>query len=214
MPRARKKHPPLTVSRPALLARGSDAEFRRLIHDLIAYGHKLDACRDAFAAIAGISGAQYEILMLVSRADGLAIGEVAARVHRSGAFITIEANKLVAAGILEKASDPGDGRRVLLKTTAKGFELLERMAPYQQRVNDVLFEFLDARRFRELRALAGELDTTPAALAIAFALANDNVASVLFGATTPEQVADNATALDVLARLGDEGRARLRAVGR
>ena len=148
---------PLTASRPALLERGSDAEFRRLIHDLIAYGHKLDACRDAFAAIAGISGAQYEILMLVSRADGLSIGEVAARMHRSGAFITIEANKLVERGILAKDSDPADGRRVLLRTNAKSLRLLERLAPYQRRVNDVLFEFLDARRFRELRALAARL---------------------------------------------------------
>src|SRR5918999_1682527 len=115
MPRPRRKSPPLTVSRPALLARGSDAEFRGLIHDLIAYGHKLDACRDAFAAIAGISGAQYEILMLMSRADGLSVGEVAVRLHRSGAFITIEANKLVGRGILEKAADPADGRKVLLK---------------------------------------------------------------------------------------------------
>jgi len=55
MPRARKKLP-ATVSRAALLSGGSDAEFRGLIHDLIAYGHKLDACRDAFAAIAGVSG--------------------------------------------------------------------------------------------------------------------------------------------------------------
>jgi DNA-binding MarR family transcriptional regulator len=157
MARPRKKAPPLTVSRAALLARGSDDEFRRLIHDLIAYGHKLDACRDAFAAIAGISGAQYEILMLVSRAEGLSIGEVAARMHRSGAFITIEANKLVAAGILEKASDPADGRRVLLRMNEKSVELLERMAPYQRRVNDVLFEPLDAKRFRELRTLAAEL---------------------------------------------------------
>jgi len=157
MARARKKNPPPTVSRPSLLARGSDAEFRGLIHDLIAYGHKLDACRDAFAAIAGISGAQYEILMLASRADGLSIGEVAVRLHRSGAFITIEANKLVARGILDKASDPADGRRVLLKNTSKSVELLERLAPYQRRVNDVLFEFVDAKRFRELRALAAEL---------------------------------------------------------
>ena len=157
MARPRKKLPPHTVSRPALLARGSDAEFRGLIHDLIAYGHKLDACRDAFAAIAGISGAQYEILMLVSRAEGLSIGEVAARMHRSGAFITIEANKLVGAGILEKASDPADGRRVLLRMNEKSVELLERMAPYQRRVNDVLFEPLDAKRFRELRTLAAEL---------------------------------------------------------
>jgi len=157
MARARKKAPPLTVSRPALLARGSDSEFRKLIHDLIAYSHKLDACRDAFAAIAGISGAQYEILMLVSRADGLSIGAVAARMHRSGAFITIEANKLVERGILDKAADPGDGRRVLLKNTSKSFQLLERLAPYQQRINDVLFEVLDAKRFRQLRALAAEL---------------------------------------------------------
>jgi DNA-binding MarR family transcriptional regulator len=85
------------------------------------------------------------------------VGEVAARLHRSGAFITIEANKLVARGILEKASDPADGRRVLLKCTARAHALLERMAPYQRRVNDVLFERLDARRFRQLRLLARDL---------------------------------------------------------
>src|SRR6266480_3421092 len=115
--------PPRSISRPALLVDGSDGEFRGLIHDLIAYGHRLDACRDAFAAIVGISGVQYEILMLVSRADGLSIGEAAERLHRSGAFITIEANKLAAAGILEKDSDPADGRRVLLRKTKKSRQL-------------------------------------------------------------------------------------------
>jgi DNA-binding MarR family transcriptional regulator len=149
MARSRKRSAPLTVSRPALLARGSDAEFRGLIHDLIAYGHRLDACRDAFAAIGGISGVQYEIVMLVSRAERLSIGEVAGRLHRSGAFITIEANKLAERGVLEKTSDPADGRR--------GQEIIERMAPYQRRINDVLFECLDAKRFRELRALASDL---------------------------------------------------------
>ena len=153
----RRKSRPVTVSRPALLAQGSDAEFRGLIHDLIAYGHKLDACRDAFATIAGISGAQYEILMLVSRTDGLSIGEVAERLHRSGAFITIEANKLAERGVLEKAPDPQDGRRVLLRCNSRSLEMLEKLAPYQRRINDVLFEFVDAKGFRELRALAAEL---------------------------------------------------------
>ena len=155
MARPRKRPP--TVSRKALLSEGSDAEFRLLIHDLIAYGHKLDACRDAFAAIAGISGVQYEILMLVSRTAGLAVGEVAARLHRSGAFITIEANKLVARGILAKASDARDGRKVLLTSNPKSHEMLKRLAPYQRRINDVLFEHLDARRFRQVRKLAREL---------------------------------------------------------
>ena len=118
--------PPATVSRAALLVEGSDAEFRGLIHDLIAYGHRLDACRDAFAAIVGMSGAQYEILMLVSRAQGaLSVGEVAARLHRSGAFITIEANKLAERGILEKASDPADGRKVRLR--CRNRDILEKL---------------------------------------------------------------------------------------
>jgi MarR family transcriptional regulator, organic hydroperoxide resistance regulator len=150
MPRKR----PLTVSRRALLAKGSDAQFRGLIHDLIAYGHRLDACRDGFAAIAGISGVQYEILMLASRAEGLPVGEVAARLHRSGAFITIEANKMAAQGILDKAADPADGRKVLLKLNSKSLVLLEKLAPYQRRINDLLFEKLDGAEFRKLCALA------------------------------------------------------------
>jgi DNA-binding MarR family transcriptional regulator len=157
MARARKKSPPLTVSRPALLVRGSDVEFRRLIHDLIAYGHRLDACRDTLATLVGVSGAQYEILMLVSRTHGLSIGEIAARLHRSGAFITIEANKLVARGILEKASDPADGRKVLLRTNSKSSQLVERLAPHQRKINDALFECLDAKRFRQLRGFAADL---------------------------------------------------------
>src|SRR5260221_6239802 len=149
---------PVTVSRSALLVEGSDAEFRALIHAPIAYGHRLDACRDAFAELVGISGAQYEILKLVSRAAGLvSVGEVATRLHRSGAFITMDASKLVARGILERAADPADGRRVLLRSNARSRELLERLAPFQRRVNDQLFERLDARRFKQLRALARDL---------------------------------------------------------
>ena len=52
-------------------------------------------------------------------------------------------------------------------------------------------------RGRRLRALATELGLSPAALAIAFALANPAVASVLSGATTEAQLAENVTALEV-----------------
>ena len=61
-----------------------------------------------------------------------------------------------------------------------------------------------------LRALAAELDTTPAVLAVAFPLANERVSSVLFGATTPEQVSENIAAADLLARLTDAELDRLR----
>ena len=40
------------------------------------------------------------------------------------------------------------------------------------------------------------------------------VASTLFGATSPAQVAENVSALELLATLGEEERAELRAIGR
>ncbi len=66
---------------------------------------------------------------------------------------------------------------------------------------------------RRLSALAKRLDTPTAVLAVAFALANPSVATVLFGATTPAQVAENVAALDLLDRLDADVLAELRAIG-
>src|SRR5262245_41518701 len=62
---------------------------------------------------------------------------------------------------------------------------------------------------RALAALAQALDTPPAALAIAFALRNASVASVLFGATTPTQVAENCEAVELFMRLSPDDLARV-----
>jgi aryl-alcohol dehydrogenase-like predicted oxidoreductase len=64
-----------------------------------------------------------------------------------------------------------------------------------------------------LASLASEWGTTPAELAIAFALQNPVVASVLFGATSPEQVQENCRAVDLLARLDEAQLERLGGIG-
>jgi L-glyceraldehyde 3-phosphate reductase len=56
---------------------------------------------------------------------------------------------------------------------------------------------------RELVALARSLDVDPGTLAIAFALGNPVVASVLFGATRPDQIDRNAAAIEWADRLDD-----------
>jgi aryl-alcohol dehydrogenase-like predicted oxidoreductase len=66
---------------------------------------------------------------------------------------------------------------------------------------------------RELAALAAELGRDPAQLAMAFVLLNPAVTTLLFGATSPEQVASDVAALAVAAELTDAERAQLRAVG-
>jgi aryl-alcohol dehydrogenase-like predicted oxidoreductase len=69
------------------------------------------------------------------------------------------------------------------------------------------------RAAAELKALAAELDTTPAVLAMAFALANPDVATILFGATRPEQIRENVAAAEVVEALTESQLARLRAIG-
>jgi aryl-alcohol dehydrogenase-like predicted oxidoreductase len=79
---------------------------------------------------------------------------------------------------------------------------------------------LDDPRYRaalgaavRLSGLADRLGTAPATLAIAFCLASTRVASVLFGATTPEQVVENSRAVTLLERLTEADLAELRAIG-
>jgi aryl-alcohol dehydrogenase-like predicted oxidoreductase len=65
----------------------------------------------------------------------------------------------------------------------------------------------------KLKALAGELGADPSALAIAFALSNPRVATVLFGATSPVQITQNVAAVDLAQGLDAATMERLRAIG-
>jgi aryl-alcohol dehydrogenase-like predicted oxidoreductase len=66
---------------------------------------------------------------------------------------------------------------------------------------------------RELAGLAGPLDTTAAALALAFPFTHPALASVLFGATSPEQVRANCAVTGLLDRLSPADVAQLQRVG-
>jgi L-glyceraldehyde 3-phosphate reductase len=79
-------------------------------------------------------------------------------------------------------------------------------------VDDVRWEGA-VRAGRELAALAGEVGTTPAVLAMAFALLSSDVATILFGATSPEQIRENVTAAEVAGTLTESRLQRLRAIG-
>lgn len=149
-----------TVSHPALLQEGSDAAFRGLIHNLMAYAHHIVACRDGFGALIGLTGVQYEVLMIVRQfggADGISVGQLAAQLHRSGAFATMATGRLAERGLIEKRPDPADGRRVLLVLSPAGEALVRSLAPFQRQVNDVLFAGIDKRRFEVLSAMVQDL---------------------------------------------------------
>jgi DNA-binding MarR family transcriptional regulator len=144
---------PLTVSRPELLANGSDGQFRAFVHGMLAFAARLEAVRDGFAGLLGLTGIQYTILISISHlhTDGdVTVGAVADHLHLSGAFVTNETGKLFRLGLITKVQDLNDRRRVSLGVTSLGRVLLSNLAPVQVPVNDVLFDFLSAQQFRAL----------------------------------------------------------------
>ncbi len=159
-PRRERKPAPLTISRPELLRGGADAEFRTLVHGLLAFSTRLESVRAGLARFVGLTPIQYTTLISVHHLEGdgdVSVNNLAGHLQLSGAFVTIETGKLLRKGLLTKQPDRSDRRRVSLKTTAKGRALLESLAPTQVAVNDVLFDFLDTSGFRQLLRMTRQM---------------------------------------------------------
>lgn len=151
-----------TVTRHELLIDGSDTNFRNFIHGLLVFSNHLDECRTQFGAQLNITGTQYEVLVRLQRlqgGDGASVGEIARSLNKTGSLITIEANALNLKGLVQKSSDPTDGRRVLLQLTSKGENALNDLLPYQQKINDTLFDQVSAAEFDVLCPLIDKLQS-------------------------------------------------------
>ena len=153
----------LTVARPELLIDGSDQKFRSLVHNLFGFLARHSSVREGHAALIGLAGIEYTMLISIGHlsADGnVSVKDVADHLHLSGAFTTVITNKLLQKGLIEKAGHPVDKRRLCLSVTARGRDMLERLAPIQRQVNDVEFGCLSAKEFTSLVDMVERLVTS------------------------------------------------------
>jgi MarR family transcriptional regulator, organic hydroperoxide resistance regulator len=151
---------PATVSRPALLERGSDSRFRQLVYDLLTISVRMETVRSHLAWRIGITGPQYSVLVAIAQfqgADGVSVGKVAEVLHVSGAFITAETRELDRLGLVMKAINPRDRRGVLLRLTPKGERQMIALSPAITAVNDKFFAPLTRTAFRAFADNAAEL---------------------------------------------------------
>lgn len=151
---------PLTVSREELLTDGSDREFRTLVHGLLAFDAVHAAIRDGYAALLGLAGPQYTIMLCIrtlSDSGPVNVRTVAEHLRLSGSFVTVETNNLERGGLLRKARGIEDRRMVALTLTSKGIALLDSIASLRQQVNDVEFGCLGEAEFRTLVPLVARL---------------------------------------------------------
>jgi MarR family transcriptional regulator, organic hydroperoxide resistance regulator len=150
----------LTITHPAFLVEGSDAEFRILINRLLYFCTRLLSVRDGFGTLLGLSGIQYSILMSVralSTDEEVTVNQLADHLHLSGSFITIETGKLQNMGLLKKRRHAQDGRKIVLSITREGKKVLTQLTDTQQTINDLLFANLSATEAKMLGNIAGRL---------------------------------------------------------
>jgi DNA-binding MarR family transcriptional regulator len=151
---------PATVSRPALLEKGSDDRFRRLVYDLLTIASRMTAVREHLGDRMGISAPQYSLLMAVGQFQGehgVGVTAVAKVMHVSSAFVATESGKLAQAGLLAKRANPKDGRAVLLSLTRAGRSLTARHSAEIRAVNDIFFGMLTPSMFAAASAAMAAL---------------------------------------------------------
>lgn len=179
---------PRTAARPALLPDGSDADLRRLVYGLFTLSVRLDRLREDMAAMLGLSGIQYHILMVVAErgADGpVTVSTVAEALHASGAHITTETGKLVTRGLVAKRPNPADGRSVILSLTPAGRDTIDGFAPALREINDTLFDGIGPETFKQFGAIADHMVATTARAAETA----ERLARERDGETSPETAA-------------------------
>jgi MarR family transcriptional regulator, organic hydroperoxide resistance regulator len=161
---------PLTITRPELLSEGTDRDFRKLVHNMFAFMARHESIRDGHARQIGLAGIEYTILISIGHLglDGdVNVKTIADHLHMSGAFVTTVTSKLQTLGLVEKAQDSADRRRISLAITEKGKALLRKLAPYQREINDVEFASLSREDFQTLsRILEALIDSSDKAFAL------------------------------------------------
>lgn len=100
----------------------------------------------------GASVEQWRVLERLAGLDGCSMGELANDVLMNHPALTKMTDKLVSNGLVHRAPDPSDQRRVLVYVTDRGAVLAERLRPIVKAHEKALSEMFGATAAREIEA--------------------------------------------------------------
>src|SRR5215217_3335087 len=117
-----------------------------------------DSIRDATEAATGVAGAVPAALVSLHEwADGSSVDVLAEAMRVSHSRAVRVVDRLEAAGLARRESDPSDGRRALVWLEPAGHELAERALDARSRVLLSAVAELDAADARDLERVLGTL---------------------------------------------------------
>ena len=95
----------------------------------------------------------WRILQVLSDEQGRSMGELAALVLLNHPALTKNIDKLVSRGLVQRAADPRDSRRVLVYISDTGLETVGRLKKSVDAHHDTIEEALGPRKTSQLKKL-------------------------------------------------------------
>jgi DNA-binding MarR family transcriptional regulator len=105
----------------------------------------------------GVPIEQFRILEVLDANEKLAMGEIATLSLIEPATLTKIVDKMVAEGLVYRAPDPNDRRRVLILTAPTGKALYKRLRGVSTAQEQRIVDQLEADKVAELKSLLREL---------------------------------------------------------
>jgi len=134
----------------------------RTISDYLAYlvaqtHRKLHGDLEKNLQTEGVSVEQWRMLEVLGDRKGLSMGEIADMVLMNHPALTKMTDRMVARGLVHRAPDPQDQRRVLVYMTERGRELVDRVRSLVVEQDAALEEHLGEKGSAALRKLLGSV---------------------------------------------------------
>ncbi len=95
----------------------------------------------------------WRILQVLSDEQGRSMGDLAERVLLNGPALTKNIDKLVSRGVVQRAADPSDNRRVLVYISDLGLETVARLKQRVDAHHESVEEVLGSRKTNQLKRL-------------------------------------------------------------
>ena len=95
----------------------------------------------------------WRILQVLSDEQGCSMGELAVRVLLNGPALTKNIDKLVSRGVVQRAPDAGDSRKVLVYISDLGLETVARLKQRVDAHHESIEEALGPRKTNQLKRL-------------------------------------------------------------
>lgn len=105
----------------------------------------------------GVPIEQYRILEVLDASEPVAMGEIAQQSLIEAPTLTKIVDKMVAEGLVYRAPDPNDRRRVLILTAPAGKTLFKRLRGVSTAQEQRIVDLLEGEKAAALRTLLKEL---------------------------------------------------------